>query len=291
MSEAEYIIEPGLQASAPRKVHVRGALVAMVTAAAVLVALTFILATASLFEAVRLIWLGRTGTTTTATVTALYYSDHRELAFDDSRDREISAFEYRFTTDAGRVIVAKTPVELSRSMIAQRLMAAPNVPANPKATGPPVPAVLKYVPGALVSVRYATFAGHVFSRPWEKPPLGHTIFLLLSCAALLTIATTIAVNLYRRVSTAFHLVRHGLVSVGVIRAKNAVSEDTMRYYVTFVERPPNRPGLTGGAATEWTRPCSSQQFLNFTLEQHVTLIAPPGKPEETTLYRLLPFGR
>lgn len=278
MTDSTHTFEIGLVHQVPRRVPFKARMGILAAAGAVLIFLTAALGVASLFESARLLWLEARGHTVQGTVTAIYYGSDRELAYSPDRASQISGFEYAFPIRGGRMATAVAPIQLSRT--------STFTPGSSNPVQPEIPAP-HYLPGAHLAVRYARAGTGVVSRPWDKPPMRHMTFLAVTGIAMLAIAYLIARRTFGYLADSYRLVRHGTIFTGTICEKIARTEDTARYFVRFSGHPPAR--AKSEPPLEWTRPCTAQQFLGFDKGQRVTLICPPDRPDETTIYRLLPF--
>jgi len=269
----DHTIESELSAMPPRAVRLNGRAMLVCASALFLFAAFAACGTATLREASRLHTLAVTGKPAVATVTQIDYAEDRAPTTDrskwsDANAPSVSSVSYRFRADDGSVHVGRIPITLARTE-----------------AGVSAPAPLSMLPGDKFTVRYAIVSDSFISRPWAGPVTKKIAFLVFAGLAAILIGAYLAWRALRWVNHAYRLIRTGFISTATVLSKEARVEDSPRFYVAI--------GYTShdGVMRQKTVQCTSSQYQKIQSGQTFTVIYPPLRPEEASLYAMLPFGR
>ncbi|HEY3331104.1 MAG TPA: DUF3592 domain-containing protein [Capsulimonadaceae bacterium] len=273
LDRPDHIIESELTPLPPRRVRFSGRAFVVCLATLFLFLAFATCGLATLGEAWRMQDLVKRGHVATATVTQIDYSTGQAPTTDAAKwntanSGSVSSIIYKFASSDGATHIGRIPITPARSDAGM---------------GPPTPFTM--LPGTTLQVWYEVTGDRVISRPWSGDPGKRIGFLVVAGLAAICFGAYLAWRAFRWVSQSYNLVRTGFVAEATIITKDSRTEDAARFYVSV--------GYTShdGVMRQKTIQCTSSQYQKFESGQTLTVIYPSMKPEEATLYALLPFGR
>jgi hypothetical protein len=264
-----YEVEPELCAPSPRRIRCTAWPVVIVSTCLALYAMVLSCAACVAVRSAELLFLERSGSTTTARITSSQVGSYPipiNSASDDA-----------YLADKGRLlrqIDLRFPVVSPASHHPELVNRVMNIAPEDSSDLPP---------SSSIAVRYAWLNGHLVFTPLQSMSL-LSCWLSICFAALIGLVATL---LFKRwlswLVGVYRLLKLGYVSIGTVCDKEIVESDIPRYYVTcgYLD--------ADGFGQRHRERCSPEQWRRLQIGEPVSLVCLPADPIQARIYRHLPL--
>lgn len=275
---ADHALEPAVSSPPPRRLGLPLGTLALTALALLLFALFFAGGARAGWEAIKLGWIGVSGTPVPARITAVDTLPPTVLG--QAAIQTSLHYTYSYAPRPGP---AQETGALRLSNAAPSDTAPGGVPAATSASAPrPADAPVFHVGDALM-LRRAQWLGQTLLVPWPARPGGGIVFLAFCGALIMTVSISLISRLWSWAVRRAFLLAHGVATVGTITHKHSQSEEAARCFVSYgygdAQMPPH--------AFEHEEQVTPDQWKQLEIGQPVTVLYDPACPATAGLYALL----
>lgn len=275
----EHVIEPKVAGPPPRRIRLPLSTNLLLLAAVLLFALFIYGGSRAFLEAWKIAWLAMTGRTVAARVQNVL-TEPSPLKNQPARQ---AGLRYTYTLPFGPDRTPQTGIARLEAPEAGDPQRQPeNLPGARQDSAAP-PAVPTFHVGDTLPLRCAVWLGQPLVYPWQSPPTGKVIFLMLCGGLVIGISALLLRRILHWRQHRLRLLQQGIATTGTIVHKDARAEDAPRYFIRY--------GYAAGTELhEREEQVSIEQWKSLEVGQPVTVLYDPERREDASLYVLVGKG-
>ncbi len=271
----EHRFEPAVSGPPPRRLSLPLGLLALNVTALLLFVVFLGGGVRALWEAAKLGWVGVSGQSVPARITAIDTLPGASVGQPALQTR----LHYAYSS---------APASGVRDGTGVLRLSDPVPPQNtPLATVGPLPAHASaasvFHVGDTFPLRRARWFGQTLLLPWPSNPSGKIAFLAFCGGLIAAVSLSLIRRLLQWTTRRVRLLGHGIATVGTITHKHSQAEDAAHYFVRYgygdAQTPP--------APYEHEEQVTADQWKRLEVGQPVTVLYDPARPAVAGLYTLL----